>query len=108
MLQKSYSLKDVDTDDILISTKIVSSNKNYIYFIAYIDDYCRVKPLSIVLPKTSACIKRNDGGTTWRYFLIEDGDLLKKYSNICDKASSSMKKEFDSESIYNNRLMKPQ
>ena len=38
----------------------------------------KVKPLHIILPKTSAYIKSYDGQTKWVYFLIEDDEILKK------------------------------
>ena len=47
------------------------------------------------------------GETKGMYFLIEDDDLLKTYSDTCNKVSNSIKKEFYSEPIYNNRLLKP-
>ena len=34
-------------------------------------------------------------------FLIKDDDLLKKYNDIWDKVSHSIKKELDCEPIYN-------
>ena len=40
------------------------------------------------------------------YFLIEDHDLLEKYNTIWDKVSADIKKEFDSESVYNKNLLK--
>ena len=40
------------------------------------------------------------------YFLIEDDDLSAKYNTIRDKASSDMKKEFDSEPFYNKGFLK--
>ena len=40
------------------------------------------------------------------YFFIETDDLLKKYSTISDKASTDIKREFDSKPIYNKRLLK--
>ena len=54
-----------------------------------------------MLPKTSAYAKNYDGETKWMYFLIEDDDLLKKYNTIWDKVSADIKKEFDSEPVYN-------
>ena len=36
-----------------------------------------IKPLNIMLPKTSAYEKSYDEQTKWMYFLIEDDDLLK-------------------------------
>ena len=35
------------------------------------------------------------------YFLIEDDDLLEKYNIIWDKVSADIRKEFDSEPVYN-------
>ena len=63
------------------------------------NDY-KVKPLHIMLPKTSAYVKNYDGQTKWMYFLIEDEDLLEKYNTIWDKFSADIKKEFDSEPVY--------
>ena len=42
----------------------------------------KVKPLHIMLPKTSAYVKIYDGQTKWMYFLIEDDDLLETYNTI--------------------------
>ena len=42
----------------------------------------------------------------WVYFLIEDDDLLEKYNTIWDKVSAYIKKEFDSESVYNKNYLK--
>ena len=40
------------------------------------------------------------------YFLIEDDDLLKKCNTIWDKVSADIKKEFDSEPVYNKEFLK--
>ena len=66
----------------------------------------KVKPLHIMLPKTSAYVKSYDGQTKWMYFLIEDDDLLKKYSTIWDKVRAAIKKEFESEPVYNKIFLK--
>ena len=42
--------------------------KNLKYFIGYLHNDHKVKPLYIMLPKTSANIKRYDGQTKWMYF----------------------------------------
>ena len=55
-----------------------------------------------MLPKTSSYVKRYYGQTKQTYFLIEDDDLLEKYNTIWDKVSADIKKEFDSEPVYNN------
>ena len=40
------------------------------------------------------------------YSLIEDDDLLQKFNTILDKVSADIKKEFDSEPIYNKNSLK--
>ena len=40
------------------------------------------------------------------YFLIEDNDLLEKYNAILDKVSADIKKEFNSQPVYNKNFLK--
>ena len=40
------------------------------------------------------------------YFLIENDGLLEKYNTIWDKVSTDIKKEFDSEPVYNKNFLK--
>ena len=81
---------DVDIEKVLVSNKISSGEKNYKYFIGYLYNDHKVKPLHIMLPKTSACVKIFDGQNKRMYFLIEDDDLLQKYNTIWDKVSADM------------------
>ena len=75
-------LGNVDIEKVLVSNKIYFGEKNYKYFIGYLYNDHKVKPLHIMLPKTSAYVKSYDGQTKWMYFLTEDDDLLKKYNTI--------------------------
>ena len=54
-----------DINSILISSMISSGEKIYKYFIGYKDDDddYKIKPLHIMLPKTSAYVKHYDGET---------------------------------------------
>ena len=52
-----------------------------------------------MLPKTSAYVKRYDGQTKRRHFLIQDDGLLEKYNIIWDKVIADMKKELDSKCL---------
>ena len=61
-------LTDKDVEKVLVSYKISFSEKNYKYFIGYLDDDYKVKPLHIVPLKTSAYVKRYDGQTKWMDF----------------------------------------
>ena len=62
----------------------------------------KVKPLHIMLPKTSTYTKSSEEQTKWMYFLIEDDGLLEKYNAIWDKVSTHIKKEFNSENQNQN------
>ena len=44
-------------------TVIKADKKNYKYFIGSLDDDYKIKPLHIILPKTSSYIKSYDGET---------------------------------------------
>ena len=105
-LQKSYFLKDVDIEKVLVSNKISSGEKNYKYFIGYLYNDLEAKLLHIMLPKTSAYVKRYDGQTKQMYFLNKDDDFLEKYNTICGKVSGDIKKEFDRKSVCNKELLK--
>ena len=48
--------KEVYIDNILVSNTISLNEKNYKYFIGYIE-HCKIKPFSIIFPKTSAYLK---------------------------------------------------
>ena len=65
----------------------------------------KVKPLHIMLPKTSTYVSY-DGQTKWIYFLIEDDDLLEKYNTIWDKVRADTKQELDSKAVYNKEFLK--
>ena len=61
------------------------------YFVGYLYNDNRVKPLHTMLPKTSTYVKSYDGQTKWVYFFIED-NFVKKYNTIWDKVSADIKK----------------
>ena len=68
----SIFLEDVDIKSLLVSNKISSGEKDYKYFIGYLNDNYRK--------------------TKWMHFLIEDDALLEKYNTISDKVSAYIKK----------------
>ena len=66
----SYFLEDIDIDNVLVSNKISSGEKNCKYFIDYLYDDYEIKPLYIMLFKMSIYVKHYDSQTKWMYFLI--------------------------------------
>ena len=97
-------MKDVDIEKVLVSNKIYFGGKNC--FIGHLSNDHKVKPLDIMLPKTSTYVTSYDGQTKWMYFLIEDDDLLEKCNTSWNKISVDMRTEFDSESVYNRNFLK--
>ena len=85
-------LKDVHIEKVLASNKISFSEKSQKYFIGYLYNDNKVKPLHIMLPKTMAYLKSYDELTKWIYFWTEDDDLLKKCNTISNKVISDIKK----------------
>ena len=64
----------------LVSNKISFGEKKYKYFISYLYNDHKVKPLHVLLSKTSDHVKSYDRQTKWMYFLIEDDSFLEKYN----------------------------
>ena len=54
-------LRDVDIEKVFVSNNISFGEKNYKYFIGYFYNSNKVKPLNIMLPKTSAYVEGYDG-----------------------------------------------
>ena len=98
--------EDVNIDNVLLSNKISFSGKNYKYFIGYLYDGFIIKPLHIMLSKRSTYIESYNVQTKWNFFLIEDNNLSKKCNTIQDKVPTDIKKEFDSEPVYNKQILK--
>ena len=44
--------------------------------------------------------------TKYMSFLIKDNELFKKYNETWEKVKNSLKKEFDSEPVYNEKYLK--
>ena len=78
----------VDINNVSESNKISSGEKSYQkYFIGYVCDDYKIKPLHIILPKTSAYVRSYDGQTKLMYFFTEDDDFTEKYNTIWDEIS---------------------
>ena len=59
-----------------------------------------------MLSETTAYVKSYDGEIKWMYFLIKDDNLLEKYNTIWGKVSGDVKKEFNSQPVYNKNYLK--
>ena len=61
--KSSVPLRDADIEKVLVSSKIYSGEKDYKYFVGYLYKDNKVKPLHIMLTKTSVYVKGYDRQT---------------------------------------------
>ena len=54
--------------------------------------------------QTNTWVKHYDRQTNLTYFLIENDDFLEKHNAIWDKVSADIKKEVNSEPVYNKNF----
>ena len=101
--KKPISIKNIDINKIVVSNKVSFGKKGFKYFIGYKD--AKIRPLCIFLPKMSA-YRRDFDETKYMSFLIKDDELLEKYNEIWEKVKNSIKEEFDSKPVYNEKYLK--
>ena len=71
-------LMSVDVDQIVVSDKFKYNDEGFKYFIGYQESEI-VKPLCIILPQMSGCIKYFENGGKNMSFLIKDDEVWEKY-----------------------------
>ena len=88
----------------VVSNRVSFAKNEFRYFIGY-KDAENVRPLCILLTKMSA-YRKGFNKTKYISFFIKDDELLEKYNEIWEKVKIIIKKEFDSEPIYNEKYLK--
>ena len=84
------SIKNIDTNNIVISNKVSFCKKGFKYFIDY-KDAKKNRPLGMFLPKMSA-YRRDFDETKYISLLKKDDELLQKYNEIWEMVQNSIKK----------------
>ena len=79
--KQSVDLMSVNVDQIVVSDKFKHSDEEYKYFIGYQQDEI-FKPLCIILPQMSGCIKYFGKGGKGMSFFVRDDNMLDKYNEI--------------------------
>ena len=100
--KRPISIKNIDINKIVVSDKVSFGKKVFKYFIGYKDTE-KIRPLCTFFPKMSAYRRELD---EYISLLIKDDELLEKYNEIWEKLKNSIKKEFDSKSVYNEKYLK--
>ena len=93
----------IDIDKIVVSNKVSFGEKGFKYFIGYKD--AKIRLLYIFPPKMSA-YRRDFDETKYMFLLIKDDELLEKSNEIWEKVKNSIKREFDSKPVYNEKYLK--
>ena len=88
----------------VVSNKASFGKKRFNYSIGY-RDAKKIRPLGIFLPEINA-YRRDFDETKYMFFLIKDDELLEKYNEIQEKVKNSIKKEFNSEPVSNEKYLK--
>ena len=83
----------------MASNKVSFGKKGIKYFIDY-KDAKKIRSSCTFLPKMIVYRKDFDE-TKYMSFLIKDDELLEAYHEIWEKVKNIIKKEFDSEPLYN-------
>ena len=82
--KQAIDLNLADINKIVISDKFKHSDNGFTYFTGNKDDNI-VRPLCIILPQMSGCIKYFGNGGNNMSFMIEDDSVLVKYNEIWNK-----------------------
>ena len=91
-------IKNIDINKIVVSNNVSFGKKGFQYFIGY--KAAKNIRLCMFLLKISVC-RRYFDETKYISLLIKDDELLEKHDEIWEKVKNNLKKEFDSELVYN-------
>ena len=97
-------MDNIDVNMIVVSNNISFGKNDFEFFIGY-KDHKKIRPLCIFVPKRSSYRKDFDK-TKCMSFLIKYEKLSQKYNDIWKKVSNIIKKEFDSNPVYNEKNLK--
>ena len=105
--KRPININEVDIKEIALSHTKSYGKDLFKYFIG-----CRHKgnafpsPLCVKLPRMNANAKYFNDNSKHINLLVNDKEILTKYSEIWNKIKSLIKKEFNSEPVYNDKYIK--
>ena len=104
--KKAIPLNLVNTNNTVISYGFKQNNDPYKYFIGYLHDDDLIKPLCVISPQMSGCIKYFKNGGKHMSFKIEEEKVYLKYVEIWNKIKSILNVKFHSQPIYDDKYIK--
>ena len=103
--KQPIDLTSVNVDQIVVSDIFGHSDEGFKNFIGYQEGKI-VKPLCIILPQMSGCIKYFENGGENMSFFIKDDEVWEKYEQIWDVIKNKLSIKFHSKPIYDQKYLK--
>ena len=104
--KRPININEVDIEEIVLSHKKSYIKDSFKYFIGYRHKgNAFPSPLCIKLPQMNAYVKYFIKNNKCINLLVNDKEILRKYLEIWDKLKGFIKKEFNSESVYNDKYI---
>ena len=95
----------VNIDQIVVFDKFKQSDDGFKFFIGYKDGEI-VKPLCIILPQMSGCMKSFENGGKNLFFMIKDDMCLNIYNEIWDKIKETLIIKLNRAPVYDEKYIK--
>ena len=102
--KRPVSMKNIDINKMVVSNKVSFNKTGFKYFIGYKD--AKKRYLYVYFSEKNSAYRRDFDETKYISFLIKDDELFEKYSEILEKVENNIKKEFNSEPVYNENYLK--
>ena len=105
--KKPFKINKIDIERIVLSDKKSCGKNSSKYFIGYRHEgNAFPSPLWIKLPQMNVYAKYFDKNNKFMNILVHDKKILEKYNKIWNKIKILFKKEFNSETVYNDKYIK--
>ena len=105
--KKPVKINKIDIERIALSDKKSYGKNSSKYFIGYRHEgNAFPSPLWIKLPQINVYAKYFDKNNKYMNILVHDKKILEKYNKIRNKIKILFKKEFISETVYNDKYIK--
>ena len=108
--EKFYSFKEailldsVDLSKIVVSSKWKLNDTTYKYFCGYLNNDV-IKPLCVILPQMSGCIKYFDNNGKNMSFVTDDKEVYEKYNEMWNVVKRHLKLEFTASPIRDDKYI---
>ena len=105
--ERPININEVDIERKKLSDEKSYGKDSFMYFIGYgHEGNAFPSPLCIKLPQMNAYTKYFDKNNKYMNHLVIDEKTLKRYFKIWNKIKSLIKKELNSEPVYNDKYIK--